>query len=138
MDAVRIFKTAAAFLLVTIFLILLASAYSRHRETIRACGLVEASSSITNRLVLQELSAGRSYTVDPGRIGTLPCRISIGGDNFLYSVRLTFRRGGERVTVSHGPETPEFRPVSSLSVPVSVLDGFRLEAGLLEVIVWRE
>ncbi len=141
MDVVRIFKTAAAFLLVAVFLLLLVSAYSRHREISSACSLIEASSSIANHLALEELrppSGGRSHVVNPARVGELPCRISIGGENFAYRLRLTFWRGIEEVTVTCGPEPPANAQTSSISLPVAVFDNFRMEAGLMEVVVWRE
>lgn len=141
MDVMRIFKTAATFLLVAVFLLLLISAYSRHREISSACSLVEASSSIANHLVLEELrppSGGRSHVVDPARVGELPCRISIGGENFVYRLRLTFWRGGKEVTVMCGPEAQANAQTSSVSLPVTVFDNFRMEAGLMEVVVWRE
>jgi hypothetical protein len=142
MDLVRIFKAVISALLVIVFLGLLVSAYVRYRAMISTAGLVDASSSITNHLVLEDLvyeEAGSTheYVVDPSKLPQLSFSENIGGDTFSFQVCLRYGPGAETVLGPYGPEVPEGKAVAPLSVPVVVAENYRFKAGKLEVRVWR-
>jgi hypothetical protein len=139
---VRIFKAVLSALLVVVFIGLLVSAYTHHRTLMSIAGLVDASSSITNHLVLQGLvyeEAGDlyEYVVDPAKVSALTFSQEIGGDNFRFQLRLRYGLSVERVLGPYGPEVPDGRAVASISIPVVVFENYRFEVGKLEVKVWR-
>jgi hypothetical protein len=139
---VRIFKAVLSVFLMVVFIGLLVSAHAHYRTVIAIAGLVDASSSITNRLVLEELvyeEAGnvRKYVVDPSKLPSLTFTQRIGGDNFRFQLRLRYGLDAERILGPYGPEIPDEKAVASISVPVVVFENYRFEVGKLEVRVWR-
>jgi hypothetical protein len=139
-DLVRIFRAVISALLVVVFISLLLSAYTNYRTIVSTAQLIDACSSVANRLVLQDLayvqgSSVREYVVDPSRTAVLPFCLTLGGDNYSYSLTISIF-GGEN-TGFLGPQPPLGRAVASLILPVVVFDNFRFEPGLVEVRTWR-
>jgi hypothetical protein len=141
MDLVRIFKAVISALLVMVFIGLLVSAYAQYQTVISVAGLVDASSNITNHIVLKDLvyeEAGntREYVVDPSKLSELSLSKEIAGDNFYFQLYLKYNSDSE-VLGPYGSEVPQGKAVAAFSVPVVVFDNYRYEAGRLEVKVWR-
>ncbi len=137
----RIFKAVISALLVIIFLGLLVSAYSNYQTLISVAGLVDASSSVANHLVINELvyedaTGPREYIVNPLKLQQIAFTQEIGGDNFSYQIYLKYGLGTEKVLGPYGPEVPT-KAVASLTVPVVVAENYRFEAGKLEMKIWR-
>ena len=129
-----------AALLVIIFVALLVSAYNQYNLNLSTIGLVDATTSITNHLVLYSLaheSGGnvQEYVIDPGKIPSLGFREEIGGENFEFQLTLSYPEG--RVLGPSGSTPPEGRAVCAFSTPVAVYENNRLEFAKLEVKVWR-
>ena len=138
----RIFKAVMAALLIVVFIALLVSAYNQYSLTLSTAGLVDATTSITNHLVLDRLaheSGGnvQEYVIDLGKIPLLDFRQDIGGENFGFQLTLYDNRGEERVLGPYGPTPPEGRAVATFLAPVVVYENNRLEPAKLEVKVWR-
>ena len=137
----RIFKAVLAALLIVIFIALLVSAYNQYSLTLSTAGLVDATTSITNHLVLYNLaheSGGnvREYVIDPGKISSLDnFRQEIGGENFGFQLTL-FYNTGENLGPC-GPAPLEGKAVATFLAPVVVYENNRLEPANLEVKVWR-
>lgn len=138
MDLIRILKAIITALAIVVFIVLLFSAYQHYQFMISTAGLIDATSTVANDLVLNELAlqeggAVVAYVVDPERIGCLSFSKSIGGENFTYRIELygTARWEG-------GPEeVPEGRETCSIELPVSILENFRYVPGRIRVVVWR-
>ena len=135
-----------AALLIVIFIALLVSAYNQYNLTLSTAGLVDATTSITNHLVLDNLaheSGGnvQEYVIDPGKIpsdNASPFFMqSIGGENFEFQLTLSYNPGVERVLGPYGPEPPEGKAIATFLAPVVVYENNRLEYAKLEVKVWR-
>ena len=129
-----------AALLIIIFIALLISAYNQYSLTLSTAGLVDATTSITNHLVLYSLvheSGGnvQEYVIDPGKIPSLGFREEIGGENFEFQLTLSY--SGGRVLGPLGPMSPEERAVCAFSTPVVAYENNRLEFAKLEVKVWH-
>lgn len=139
---VRIFKSVLAVLLAIVFIALLVSAYSQYQSVLLTAGLIDAASTITNDLVLNRLAHvegfhAREYVLDVERISSLDFKEELGGDNFFFQIKLSYNPGAEMVLGPYGPSPPEGKPVSALSVPVSLYQNGRLTYAKLEVKVWR-
>ncbi len=137
----RIFKAVISALLVITFIGLLASAYSNYQTLVSVAGLVDASSSVANHLVINEIvyedgTGPREYVVDPLKIPQIDFSQEIGGDNFSYQIYLKYGVGDEKVLGPYGPEVPN-KAVASLAVPVVVAENYRFEAGKMEMKIWR-
>ncbi len=129
-------------MLVVVFIALLVSAYSQNQTMLATAGLVDTASTITNDLVLNKLAhlegtRTREYILDVGNISSLSFAEEIGGDNFSYQVKLSYRPGAEVVLGPYGPAPPQGRPVSVISVPVTLYENGRLTYAKMEVKVWR-
>jgi len=133
--------------LAIVFIALLVSAYSQYQSILSTAGLVDSASSITNDLVLNSLaheegSRTREYVVDPVKIFS-PDFVrenftrEVGGDNFRFQMKFYYYHGIEESSPSYGPSPPEGRPVSVLSVPVTLYENGRLSYAELEVKVWH-
>lgn len=138
----RIFKAVLAALLIIIFIALLVSAYNQYSITLSTAGLVDATSSITNHLVLDNLaheSGGnvQEYVIDPSKISSLEFREEVGGENFEFQLTLSYNPGDGQILGPSGPTPPEGKAVCALSIPVAIYDNNRLEFAKLEVKVWR-
>jgi len=136
---VRIFKAVLAALLIVIFIALLVSAYNQYSLTLSTAGLVDATTSITNHLVIDNLahkSGGnvQEYVIDPGKIPSLEFRQEIGGENFGFHLILFYNTGEN---LDCGPPLPEGKAVAAFLAPVVVYENNRLEPAKLEVKVWR-
>lgn len=143
MDIIRIFKVALSLFLVIIFLFLLISAYHHHEGVLETSSLIDASSTIANGLIADNLvyiqgTRKRCYVIDPARIRGLSWDIPLGGENFQFNITLTYWRSGQKIEMEAGPQKPDGRQISVVSLPVAVFDNFRLEVGSLEVRVWRK
>lgn len=136
----RIFRAMLALLLIVIFIAMLASAYVQYNNTLSAVGLVDATTSITNHLVLYTLayeSGGnvQEYVIDPAKIISIEdFRQEIGGENFEFQLTL-FYSTGERE--NYGPAPAEGKAVAALFVPVSLHENNRVEFAKLGVKAWR-
>ncbi|MEW6592885.1 MAG: hypothetical protein AB1305_04320 [Candidatus Hadarchaeota archaeon] len=124
------------------FIALLASAYSQYKTNLGVAGLVDASSSIANHLALETLayrqgSSVREYVVDPGKVQSMQFKQEIGGENFEFQLALKYLAGAERALGPYGSAPPAQKAVSTISIPVSVFDNYRFEAGKMELKVWR-
>lgn len=132
-----------AALLIIIFIALLVSAYNQYSLTLSTAGLVDTTSSITNKLVLDSLAheeAGsvQEYVIDPEKIPSLDFWQEVGGENFAFQLTLRYNPGADRVLYeNYGLEPPEGRAICAISVPVVVYENNRLEPAKLEVKVWR-
>ena len=138
----RIFKSVLAALLIVIFIALLVSAYNQYSFTLSTAGLVDATTSITNHLVLDSLaheSGGnvQEYVIDPGKIPSLEFRQEIGGENFEFQLTLSYNPGEEQVLGPYGPTPPEGKTVATFLAPIVIYENNRLEFAKLEVKVWR-
>ena len=127
--------------MVVIFIALLASAYHQYRLVSSTAALVDTTSSITNKLVLDSLAheedgSVREYVIDPDKIASLDFRQEVGGENFEFQLTLRYKLG-ERVLGPHGLTPPEGRAVCAITVPVVLYENNRLEYAKLEVRVWR-
>jgi len=105
-------------------------------------GLIDATSSITNDIVLNSLAheegfRTREYIIDFGKVPSLDFRRELGGDNYQFQIKLSYKPEAEIVLGPYGPSTPDDRPVSALSVPVTLYENGRLTYARLEVKVWR-
>ena len=128
--------------MVVIFIALLASAYHQYRLVSSTTALVDTTSSITNKLVLDSLAheeggSVREYVIDPEKIASLDFRQEIGGENFEFQLTLRYKLETERVLGPYGPTPPEGRAVCAITVPVVLYENNRLEYAKLEVRVWR-
>lgn len=135
----RIFKAVLAALLIVIFIALLVSAYNQYSLTLSTAGLVDATTSITNHLVLDSLaheSRGnvQEYVIDPGKIPSLDFRQEIGGENFGFQLTLFYNTGEN---CPYGPASPEGKAVATFLAPIVIYENNRLEFAKLEVKVWR-
>ena len=135
----RIFKAVLAALLIVIFIALLVSAYNQYSLTLSTAGLVDATTSITNHLVLDSLaheSGGnvQEYVIDPGKISSLGFRQEIGGENFGFQLTLFYNTGENS---PYGPAPPEDKAVATFLAPIVIYENNRLEFAKLEVKVWR-
>lgn len=138
----RIFKAVLSALLIVIFLGLLISAYTNYQAILSVAGLVDASSSVTNHVVLKELvyeetGIERTYVVDPLKLPQLAFTQQIAGDNFQFQLYLRYGPGDEKVLGPYGSDPPAEKSVASITVPVVVAENFRFEAGKIEVRIWR-
>ncbi|MEW5995653.1 MAG: hypothetical protein AB1476_05855 [Candidatus Hadarchaeota archaeon] len=138
----RIFKAVLSALLVITFIALLASAYTQYKTNLAVAGLVDASSSIANHLVLETLayqqgSSVKEYVVDASKLQSVGFTQEIGGENFEFQITLNYMAGVERTLGPYGSAPPAQKAVSTISIPVSVFDNYRFEAGKMELKVWR-
>ncbi|MFH1821020.1 MAG: hypothetical protein ABH852_01045 [Methanobacteriota archaeon] len=125
-----------------VFIALLVSAYSQYQSMLSTAGLVDTTSTITNDLVLNSLaleegSRTREYVVDSDEISSLDFMREVGGDNFEFQIKITYNQETEVVLGPYGPSPPDGRPVSALSVPVTIYENGRLTYAKMEVKVWR-
>ncbi len=131
-----------AILLVVVFIALLVSAYSQYQSMLATAGLVDTASTITNDLVLNSLALEEGsrtweYVVDPARISSLDFTEEVGGDNFQFQIKLFYNQATEVVIGPYGPSPPDGRPISALSVPVTLYENGRFTYAKMEVKVWR-
>ena len=125
-------------MLVVVFIALLASAYSQYQTMLSTAGLVDTASTITNDLVLNKMAheeglQTREYVLDLEKAPT-DFSEEVGGDNFSFHIELSSNIG---VNVGFGPAPPDGRPVSVISVPVTLYENGRLTYAKMEVSVWR-
>lgn len=125
-----------------VFIALLVSAYSQYQLMLSTAGLVDTASSITNDLVLNSLVyeegfRPREYVVDIGKISSLDFWREVGGDNFQFQLKLSYNPEAEIMLGPYGPSPPSDRPISALSVPVTIYENGRLAYAKLELKVWR-
>lgn len=105
-------------------------------------GLIDTATSITNNLVLNSLAHVegvrlREYVVDVGRVSSLDFKQEIGGENFSYQIKFYFNPEAETVLGPFGPQPPDGKPISAITVPVTLYQGGRLIPAKMEVKVWR-
>jgi len=139
LDLIRIFKAVITVFMIIVFLFLLFSAYEHYRFTVSSAGLVDATSTIANDLVLNDLAmhngeTGVAYVIDPTKINSLSLHKSIGKENFGYCVRISDMKSTWS-TVDNGK--PDNREACSIALPITLFENFRHVPGKIEVIVWR-
>jgi hypothetical protein len=129
-----------ALLLIVIFISLLASAYAQYNRTLSTVGLVDATTSITNHLVLYTLaheSGGnvQEYVIDSAKITAVEnFRQEIGGENFEFQLTLFYSTGHRK---NYGPAPAEGKAVAAFLTPVVVYENNRFEFAKLGVKAWR-
>ncbi|MEM4188646.1 MAG: hypothetical protein QXN56_05790 [Candidatus Hadarchaeum sp.] len=131
-----------AVLLAIVFFALLVSAYSQHQSMLATAGLIDTATSITNNLVLNRLAhvegiRSREYVVDVERISSLDFSQEVGGENFAYQIKIYFNPDVEAVLGPFGPSPPDDRPISAITVPVTLYQDGSLLYAKMEVKVWR-
>ncbi len=129
-------------MLVVVFIALLVSAYSQYQSVLSTAGLVDTASTITNDLVLNKMAREeglrtQEYVLDLGKVSAIDFSEEVGGDNFSFQIKILYRPGAEAVLGPYGPAPPEGRPVSVISVSVTLYENGRLSHAKMEVKVWR-
>lgn len=105
-------------------------------------GLIDTATSITNNLVLNSLAhvegiRPREYIVDVERISSLDFRQEVGGENFSYQIKICYNPDAETILGPFGPSPPDGKPISAITVPVTLYQDGRLLYAKMEVKVWR-
>ena len=143
MEITRILRVLATILLVLTFILVTVSAYARSLEIGAMVRLSDATSSIITRLATNDLAwvdeegARHCYVLDTNLLESLQFERSIGGDNFMLQVTISYCAGGSEVTFGPvGSEPPEDRMTCSLVVPVALWHSGRSIPAQLGVVVW--
>jgi len=139
---IRIFKAVLAIMLVVVFIALLVSAYSQYQTMLSTAGLVDTTSTITNDLVLNKMAReegfrAQEYVLDLDKVSSIDFSEEVGGDNFSFQIKFSYNPDSEIVLGPYGPSPPEGKPVSAISVPVTLYENGRLNYAKMEVKVWR-
>ncbi len=141
MEVSRILRVLITLLLVVTFIVSTVAAYRQNREINSMTNLSDATSSIVTKLATQELawrdSEGNShpYVVDEDKLSSLNSEQNLAGENFAYQTEIKIYQDNQEKTIgSKGPNPPEGRMTSAVSVAVTLLEGRK--PAKLEVVAW--
>ncbi|MEM2874617.1 MAG: hypothetical protein QW567_01120 [Candidatus Hadarchaeales archaeon] len=139
MDLIRIFKAIMTALIIVVFILLLFSAYQHYRFAVSTAGLIDATSTAANDLVLNDLALREggtvvAYVIDPTRIDSLSFSKLIGGENLAYRIELS---SAETTWIGGPVDIPEGREACSMELPVVIFENFRHVPGRMRVVLWR-
>lgn len=142
MEVSRILRVLITLVFLVTFITLTVAAYRQNERINSMTTLTEATSSIANKLVSQDLTwvngqgVSQPPILDSEKLKNLEYNRLIAGENFAFQASIVYRNGDSEEEIGpEGKDPPENRMICSVSLPVALHESSTLPAKL-EVKVW--
>lgn len=127
MEVSRILRVLITLIFLVTFITLTVAAYRQNQKINSMTTLTEATSSIANKLVSQDLTwineqeASQPPILDSEKLKDLEYNRLIAGENFAFQASIVYQKNNtEKEIGPYGRDTPENRMICSISLPVAL------------------
>ncbi|KXB08877.1 hypothetical protein AKJ55_00320 [candidate division MSBL1 archaeon SCGC-AAA382M17] len=143
MEISRIVRVLLTLIMVVTFIIITVAAYQQTQTVASMTTLSDSTSSIVTALASQDLAWSdetktlHPYVLEASKLENLRFSRLLGGDNLVFQATIIYNPGNKIENIGpYGPDLPEDKMTSSLSVPVSLRKNNSTLPAKLKVVSW--